>query len=319
MRKFIILCSVFALVACQQQDPQSAFGTLERDRILLTAPAAEMLVRHDAVKGSQVNTGQALLQLDATAQQLKVAKAQAEVQRAAAALRLQQQGSRAEQVAAATARVQQANLRLKDSERALQRAKQLRQQRLSAQAELDAAELAVQVARTQLADLEQQRHELQSGNRPEAIAQAEFSLESAVQSLKSEQKVLADLTVNASRDGLLEDLPYHVGERVPQGAVIAVILAADSTYARVYLPQANLSQFKVGQKVEVFADGITTPILGTVRKIASEASFTPYFALHQAERAHLMYLCEISLSGMLELPAGLPVQVHLPEAQHVGN
>ena len=83
------------------------------------------------------------------------------------------------------------------------------------------------MAQAQLVDVEQQRQELAAGNRPEAIAQAEFSAESARQSLKSEQKVLADFTVIASREGMLEDLPYHVGERVPQGAVLAVILAKE--------------------------------------------------------------------------------------------
>ncbi len=319
MRKLGFVVTALFLVACQKQDPISAFGTLERDRILITAPVSEMLLTEEVREGSQVTIGQRLLELDSTAQRLKVAKAQAEVQRAEAALQLLQQGSRAEQIAAATARSLQATLRLQDSERALKRARQLRSQRLSSQAELDAAELAVQVAQAQLVDVEQQRQELAAGNRPEAIAQAEFSAESARQSLKSEQKVLADFTVIASREGMLEDLPYHVGERVPQGAVLAVILANDSTYARVYLPQNSLSQFKVGQKVEVFADGIAKAMTGTIRKIASEASFTPYFALHQAERARLMYLCEISLPATLDLPAGLPVQVRLQESQHVGD
>lgn len=319
MRKLGFVVTALFLVACQKQDPISAFGTLERDRILITAPVSEMLLTEEVREGSQVTIGQRLLALDSTAQRLKVAKAQAEVQRAEAALQLLQQGSRAEQIASARARSRQAELHLQDSERSLKRAKQLRAQRLIAQAELESAELAVQVAQAQFTDAEQQLQELQAGNRPEAVAQAEFGLASAIQSLKFEQKLLTDFTINASRDGVLEDLPYHVGERVPQGAVLAVILANNSTYARVYLPQTKLAQFHVGQKVEVFADGIAEAIPGTIRKIASEASFTPYFALHQAERAHLMYLCEISLPATTDLPAGLPVQVRLQESQHVGN
>ncbi len=319
MRKLGFVVTALFLVACQKQDPISAFGTLERDRILITAPVSEMLLTEEVREGSQVTIGQRLLALDSTAQRLKVAKAQAEVQRAEAALQLLQQGSRAEQIASARARSRQAELHFQDSERSLKRAKQLRAQRLIAQAELESAELAVQVAQAQFTDAEQQLQELQAGNRPEAVAQAEFGLASAIQSLKFEQKLLTDFTINASRDGVLEDLPYHVGERVPQGAVLAVILANNTTYARVYLPQTKLAQFHVGQKVEVFADGIAEAIPGTIRKIASEASFTPYFALHQAERAHLMYLCEISLPATTDLPAGLPVQVRLQESQHVGN
>lgn len=313
MRDLWILSLCAGLMACQPQEPPSAFGTLERERILLTAPATELLRSQAVTEGSKIKAGQPLLQLDPQLQQLKVDKASAEVKRAEAALELLQQGNRAEQIAAAAARLEQARLRRSDSARQLKRAQQLRAQRLSAQADLDAAELAVQLAATQFADVQQQLQELQAGSRPELIAQARFSLDSAVQSLQIEQKLLADLSLVASRDGVLEDLPYHIGERVPQGAVLAVIAANDAPYARMYLPQTALAQVKVGQQVSVYVDGHATAIVGTVRKIATEASFTPYFALHQAERAHLVYVTEVSLPADLRFATGLPVQLRLDE------
>ena len=117
MRKFWLGISGVFLAACQPQDPLSAFGTLERDRILITAPVSEVIQSQNAAEGVVVTAGQPLLQLDATAQRLKVAKAQAEVQRAQAAFALLQQGSRSEQIASARARSRQAALRLQDSER----------------------------------------------------------------------------------------------------------------------------------------------------------------------------------------------------------
>ncbi|ALZ76210.1 HlyD family efflux transporter periplasmic adaptor subunit [Rheinheimera sp. F8] len=314
MRKLVLLSLCVAMVACQPQEPPSAFGTLERERVLLTAPATELILTQSALVGSKIKAGQVLLQLDPKLQQLKVDKASAEVQRAQAALELLLQGNRAEQIAAAAARLAQAKLRRADSERQLNRAKQLRVQKLVAQAELDAAELSSQLAQAQYADAAQQLQELQAGSRPEQVSQARFALESAQQSLNVERKLLADLTLVASRDGVLEDLPYHIGERVPQGAVLAVIAADAAPYARVYLPQTALSQFRIGQQVQIRVDGQSQPIAGIVRKIATEASFTPYFALHQAERAHLMYVTEISLHTELTLATGLPVQLALPES-----
>lgn len=314
MRKLVLLSLCVAMVACQPQEPPSAFGTLERERVLLTAPATELILTQSALEGSKIKAGQVLLQLDPQLQQLKVDKASAEVQRAQAALELLLQGNRAEQIAAAAARLAQAKLRRADSERQLNRAKQLRVQKLVAQAELDASELSSQLAQAQYADAAQQLQELQAGSRPEQVSQARFALESAQQSLNVERKLLADLTLVASRDGVLEDLPYHIGERVPQGAALAVIAADAAPYARVYLPQTALSQFRIGQQVQIRVDGQSQPIAGIVRKIATEASFTPYFALHQAERAHLMYVTEISLHTELTLATGLPVQLELPES-----
>ena len=314
MRNLVLLGLSVSLLACQPQEPPSAFGTLERERVLLTAPATELILTQSALEGSKIKAGQPLLQLDPQLQQLKVDKAKAEVQRAQAALELLLQGNRAEQIAAAAARMEQARLKRNDSVRQLNRATQLRAQKLIAQADLDAAELSAQVARAQYADVDQQLQELQAGSRPELVTQARFSLDSAQQTLNAELKLLADLTLVASRDGVLEDLPYHIGERVPQGAALAVIAADAAPYARVYLPQTALSQFSTGQQVQIRVDGQSQPIAGIVRKIATEASFTPYFALHQAERAHLMYVTEISLNTELTLATGLPVQLELPES-----
>ncbi len=319
MRNLVLLSLCVAVVACQPQEPPSAFGTLERERVLLTAPATELILTQAAQEGSTIKAGQVLLQLDPKLQQLKVDKANAEVQRAQAALDLLLQGSRAEQIAAAAARLAQAQLKRADSERQRQRARQLRAQKLVAQAELDAAELSSQLAQAQYADAAQQLQELQAGSRPEQVSQARFALQSAQQSLNVELKLLADLTLLASRDGVLEDLPYHIGERVPQGAVLAVIAADSAPYARVYLPETALAQFKPGQQVQLHVDGQTASFAGTVRKIATEASFTPYFALHQAERAQLMYVTEISLSTAVTLPTGVPVQLPLLEANDAGH
>ena len=76
------------LSACQPQEPLSAYGTLERERIVLTAPATEIITGISATEGQRIEKGQPLLQLDHKLQQSKTDKAQAEVQRAAAALAL---------------------------------------------------------------------------------------------------------------------------------------------------------------------------------------------------------------------------------------
>ena len=63
----------------------------------------------------------------------------------------------------------------------------------------------------------------------------------------------------------------------------------------------------------VHVDGLDKTIEGTVTWVSSEAAFTPYYALNQEDRAHLMYLAEIQLpDDYAELPSGIPVQVDLP-------
>jgi len=111
--------------------------------------------------------------------------------------------------------------------------------------------------------------------------------------LTSEQKKLDNLTITAKRDGILDNLPWNLGERVTAGSPVAIVLAGKVPFARVYIPEPYRVQIKVGDKLTVQVDGLAQPLLGTVRWIATEPAFTPYYALNQAERANLKYLAEV--------------------------
>ncbi len=128
-----------------------------------------------------------------------------------------------------------------------------------------------------------------------------------------EQK-LAELTITATRDGLLDNLPFNLGERVPVNGIVAVIQASRVPYARVYVPANYRVDFVPGKTVNVHVDGVEQPYSGTVRWVATEPSFTPYFALTEEERSRLMYLAEVDLQDSAQsLPSGIPAQVDLVE------
>ena len=56
-------------------------------------------------------------------------------------------------------------------------------------------------------------------------------------------------------------------------------------------------------------------LLGKVRMIRSEPSFTPYYALTGEDAARLSYLAEIALGkDASKLPAGLPVRAEFGAA-----
>jgi HlyD family secretion protein len=54
-----------------------------------------------------------------------------------------------------------------------------------------------------------------------------------------------------------------------------------------------------------------------VRYVASEASFTPYYALTQRDRSRFSYVAEIPLveEAARELTTGLPVEADFPSLQ----
>lgn len=308
----VLLGLLTSLAACQKMEDRSAYGTLERDRLTLLATDSEIIVQQAVSKGSAVQRGDLLLQLDTTRQQARVAQAQAEVGRLRAALLQYQNGSREEQVASARARVSGAQTHFNEAEKQWVRIKQLRSQSLVAAADLDQAQLERDLANAQLTDYQQQLRELETGTRVETIAQAQAAVQSAEAALAQEQKHLEDLSIRATRDGVLEDFPWQLGERVPAGAVAAIMVADTQPYARLFIPEPSLAHYKVGDTVKILVDGRAQPLQGRIRLISQQASFTPHFALYQTERTRLMYVSEVLLDNASDLPTGIPLQMPLP-------
>ena len=67
----------------------------------------------------------------------------------------------------------------------------------------------------------------------------------------------ARLVVRAPRAGLVDALPYELGERPPPGAPVVVLLADDAPYARVYVPEPMRGAVMPGARdATVHVDGI---------------------------------------------------------------
>jgi HlyD family secretion protein len=301
------------LTACDSTKTGKALGTLERERIAHTATVSEIITALPVSAGSQVVKGTVLVKLDDTIQKAFVAKAKAEMQQAKANLEKVHNGARTEEVAAASAQVDGAKAALVKSEANYQRAKVLIKKELASQATLDNALASRDENSAKLHSAQEKLLQLINGARIEDLQIAKAILATAVAVLNSENKKLNDLTITAKRDGLLDNLPWNLGERVTLGSPVAIVLAGSAPFARVYIPAPYRVHIKVADKLAVQVDGLSNSIMGTVRWISAEPAFTPYYALNQAERANLMYLAEIQLpDSAAELPMGVPAQVLLP-------
>lgn len=301
------------LAGCWEENDGVALGALERDRVALTATAAEVLIDLPVPQGTPVKKGTVLAQLDPTEQQAVVNQAKADVQKAEANLQKLKNGAREEEIATARADVAGAKAELADAEASFKRISDLTGRGTTSQAALDSARATHDAANATLLSAEQKLKQLVTGTRPEDLEIAQAELEAAKASLATQEKVLQDLTVTASRDGVLDSLPWNLGERVTVGSPVAILLAGDAPFARVYVPEPYRVRINQGDKLQVRIDGLDDPIEGSVRWISSEPSFTPYYALNQTDRARLMYVAEVQLpDSASKLPNGVPAQVTLP-------
>lgn len=290
-----------------------ALGTVERDRVTLAATAAEIITSEPIAEGSSVTAGTLLVQLDTTLQQAAVHKVESDIAQIEATLLRLRNGVRVEELQAAKARVDSAATTLTQSELDLQRVSRLAAQQVAALAQLDNAKTARDGAAARLRDARAQLALLEAGSRAEDIQLAEAQLASAQALLAIERQKLQNLSITATVDGLLDSLPWHVGERVPLGAQVAVLLTGSAPYVRAYIPETSRAALQVGTELSVRVDGIAQPFTGELRWIASDPAFTPYYALNGSERSRLVYLAEFQLPPAAALlPVGLPAQVELP-------
>lgn len=319
VRRWIPLCAAWLWLAACSGEGAALLGTLERDRVELVAEAQEPVVEVVVREGEAVAAGQLLLKLDPGAAQKQLERA-----RAVAA---QAERRHAELVAGAR-RETVAEARALSEGRAVQAAAESREYdriaRLVNDGMLPASSLDRQLALRDAAVAEhkaaaQRLAELLRGNRAEVVAQAAAALEAARAQVAELELSVARHAVVAPRAGVVDALPYELGERPPRGAPVVVLLAAGQPYARVFIPEPERAAVTAGRAATVRIDGDDREWRAEVRYVSSEAAFTPYYALNERDRSRLSYLAEVVLTEQeaARLPTGVPVEVRFPESAAV--
>lgn len=304
---WLALCG---LAACSPPPPQ-ALGTLEWDRVTLPAPVAEKIVRIDVREGQRVKAGARVLQLEPDRSRSQLQAAQAQARQSAEALAELRAGPRSEAIDQARANLAAAQAQQRDAGAYYQRVQPLGRRQLIAAAEVDRARAAAGNAQAQVRAAQAALLELEHGSRREDIAQGQAALAAAQAQAQVQQVSFGKLDVIAPRDGVIDSLPYKLGDQAPVGSPLAVMLVGARPYARIYVPEPLRQDVRVGRAARVYIEGRAQAWAGRVRMIRSEASFTPYYALTGEDAARLSYLAEVELSAAAaaDLPAGLPVRV----------
>tara|TARA_R110002049_G_scaffold16729_6_gene66210 strand:+ start:16 stop:978 length:963 start_codon:yes stop_codon:yes gene_type:complete len=311
--KWIVLVPFVLLSGCKDDTANVALGVLAKERVSLSATASEIVTDLPISEGSPVKVGDILVRLDDTLQQANVALAEAQLAQAQADLDKLIRGARAEEVAIAQANVEAAEAAFAEADTALARETQLLERNTITQARFDQVLARQNETRAQLTSTQQRLHELTSGAREEDVLISQAQVSAANARLAAEQGRLSNLVIRSSRDGVLDNLPWNLGERVSQGSPVAIILAGEVPFARVYVPEPARVRISEGDVISIQIDGLDASIEGHVRWISNEPSFTPYYALNQTERSRLMYLAEIDLPvSAANLSVGVPVQAILP-------
>jgi HlyD family secretion protein len=168
----------------------------------------------------------------------------------------------------------------------LERVQKLRKQTVASQQQLERAELSAEEARARLREAE-------------AL-------------LSAARKRVEDLDLVSPVHGVVDQLPFDQGERVPVGSVLVVLLADGKPWVRVWLPETSYVRVLPGTAADVRIDGIEGVLHGRVLDVARESEYTPHYALTERDRRHLVYEARIELQDAPAiLRPGIPAEVHV--------
>jgi HlyD family secretion protein len=312
----IVPLLVAAVTACEHRTDQQVLGTVERDRLELIAESNERIVEIAVREGDHVAAGSLLVRQEAGTAQPRIDQARAaqvEAQRRLADL---EEGPRAREVDEGRATLEGAEGTLRTDQREFERVAALVERKLLSPSDLDQARSRRDASRASRDAAKARLALLHEGTRKQQVAEARAAVERTTAALVEEQTVADRYTVTAPRAGIVEALPYKLGERPSAGRPLIVLLADGVPYARVYVPEPLRTRFVPGTEVTAKVDGVTDTVRGRVRYVSADAAFTPYYSLTQKDRSRLAFLAEVTLDDpdAARLPAGMPVQVQVPAA-----
>jgi HlyD family secretion protein len=188
-----------------------------------------------------------------------------------------------------------------------------------AEAGLSAARTAVMMARHD----RQRARELRRGDvtSEQAVERADLAHAEAVARereaaarLEAAEKRRRDMNLVAPVAGVVDQLAFDVGERPPAGAVLVVLLADGNPWVRVWMPQERVATVAPGAPALVHIHGIPGALRGRVLDVAREPQFTPYYALTERDRVHLVYETRVEiLDAPASLRPGVPADVEIGE------
>jgi HlyD family secretion protein len=313
-RKFTII-PLLALSACSGEgDPLRVVGELTSDRVELVAESNEPIIEILVAEGAPVVAGDLLVRQDNRRASARLAEAEGSLKQAEARLAELVRGPRQELIDAARANFDGATQELVFRKADYERVRAVAERDLAAPGDLDQAKAAFDNA---LALRNLRRAELEerlAGTTIEELEQAEAAVVQAEARRDSARVDVERHDIRAPVDGVADTRLFEVGERPNPGQPVLVLLSGAQPHARVYVPERLRASVRSGSSATLFIDGLDDPVRGRVRWVATEAAFTPYFALTERDRGRLSYVAKIDIAEDRErLPDGVPLEARFGE------
>lgn len=212
--------------------------------------------------GSRVKKGDVLAAIEKRDYELRVQQSLALLAAARARVGLPLEGTDDQIDSEQTSVVKEAAANLEEQKRNRERAKRLREEQIIADADVEAAEAAFQVA--------QNRYDeaiAEANNRRGVLAQRRAELNIA-------QQLLADTQIRAPFDGVIQERRASPGDFLNEGALIATLVRIDPIRLRLEAAEREAAMIQLGQAVRFRVDGDTNIFTGKIDRLSPSINET---------------------------------------------
>lgn len=307
------LCSLGFLsaffTACAAPPPL-ATGYVEGDYVQ-AAPLVVVRVESLTVaRGDRIEAAQVLARVEDQDARIAVASAKAALDKAESDLANLLEGSRAPEIAAVEAALASARANADRSAKEAERQEQLLRQKVSSQAQLDAARAAADMAAAAVREAEAQLEVARLPARPHLIDAAAAAVEVARTTKALADWQLAQRSLTAVAPGVVTDILRRPGEVAGPSAPVLAYLPDGAIKLRLYVPEPDLARVAVGTRLDVTCDGCAATT-ATVTYVADQAEFTPPVIYSNEARQKLVYLVEARPDPGAPLKPGQIVEVQI--------
>ena len=282
---------------------------LEGEEYRVMADTSGKVVAILVQEGQQLQVGQQVAKLDDQVALIQLTQAQANLAAARAKAGDVQSASRPQQIAQANNQVKALQASLAGAAENLKRARQLRQKTEQLLGEGGATPDQLDNAKTSeataLATTNNLQAQIQAAQEQLSLIKAgatsyTLSASAAQVELASSQVDLARLQVSKAKliapaKGRVEQVVLKPGELANPGTTVVKLVDDTKLHVTVYVPQSQLSQVKIGQKVKVITENSSTETQGEIVFISSQGEFTPKNIQTQEQRANQVFAVKVAL------------------------
>jgi HlyD family secretion protein len=293
-----LLGAAILLCSCDtNEDDASVSGTIEVDEVRVAPRYGGRVVRLFAHEGESLKPGGPIVELEAP-------ELRARREMLAAQLAELEAGPRPGEISAAKAEWEAQVAQLDLARLEAKRAEDLLAQKTISRTEHDRALTELRTLEKSAASAQSRYNLLVIGTRPERIAAARAQLAEV-------DAQLAELTVIAPTQSVLETLSVKVGDVVSPNREVATLLLTDHLWVRVYVPEPWLGRMKLGTPATVRVDAFPErEFHGTIEQVARDAEFTPRNVQTAEERVKQVFGVKVRLDNRSgELRAGMAADV----------